>query len=395
MLEARLRARILAIPALLAGCWKLDVTEMDGSVVAFTPDVGAPEGWVVESFDMELTCPDGDKSRFYLVYPTEAADAPVGARPALPLAILFHSGAFDYVFLPTADEPIDGQSYQESLRDGATNRLTSRWGVTQAFTTLGLYPNYNANEIHAGTLPAALATKGIAVMIPVNCWGDYWHNRSSLAENNFDADFFFRNGRTAAEFAWLHATTTFPPSNPVELPIDIDTERVYLVGLGEGARAVSELLSTRVLTDETPAPFAYVPAAVVFDSPVDDLRPYLLDGASADYAAIRSGLSRIFPGSLSDDGRNNVMPGSLAWAPLNNIPDRTGWITSANDSYIPEEANDLALTRLEERAPEELWRYEAVAPAHVVSNGDVGVAKAVADFLADGPDAIDPQYVSD
>lgn len=387
-----MRVRILAAPLLLAGCWKLDLTEVETGVVSFNPAVGAPEGWVVESFSLGLKCPDGEDSSFFMVYPEEAAVGEPGTRPALPLAILFHSGTFDYVFLPTADEPIGGQSYQESLREGARKRLTTDWAITQVFTTLGLYPNYNANEVHAGTLPAALATKGVAMMLPANCWGDGWHNRSSLAENNFAADFFFRNGRTAAEFSYLYATTAFPESNPLLLPIDVDPERVYLIGLGEGARAVSELLTARVITDVTPAPFAYRPTAVVFDSATDDLRPYLAGDASAEFSAIRSGLSRIYPGSLSEEGRNNVMPGSLAWTPLNNIPDRIGWISSANDSYVPEGANDVALARLDERDPAERWQYEETQPAHVVSNADVGLAKAVADFLVDGPAAIDPTY---
>jgi hypothetical protein len=308
----------------------------------------------------------------------------------MPLAVMFHSGTFDYVFLPRADAPTSGQTYQESLRESNTNRLTSEWAITQVFTTLGLYPNYNTNEVHAGSLPAALAEKGIAMLLPANCWGDNWHNRSSLAENNFAADFFFRNGRTAAEFAYLHATSSFPPGNPLELPIDVDLDRVYLVGLGEGSRAVSELLSLRENTGESSAPFSYDPAAVFMDSAIDDLRPYYDNNGPTNYPIIRSGLNRIFPG-----GQGTVMPGSLAWTPLNNIPDRIGFLYSANDSYIPEGANELALLRLEERAPSDGWVFESVEPARILSNADALLAKSIADFLVEGVGAVDPAYIDD
>jgi hypothetical protein len=167
---------------------------------------------------------------------------------------------------------------------------------------------------------------------------------------------------------------------------------VYLLGLGEGSRAVSELLTVRELTEQTPAPFAYRPTGVLMDSAADDVRPYFATGDTipSDYPIIRSGLDRLFPG-----GQSTVMSGSLAWTPLNNIPNRVGFLSSANDPYIPDGSNDAATARLAERAPSDLWLWESVEPAHVLSNADPELAKSIADFLVGGLDAVDPAFIND
>lgn len=373
------------VPALLlAACWHLEIPETTEYIVPFTPAVGAPPGWQVQGFDMDLRCPDGNPGRFYLVYPADKAAAPDQQRELLPLAILFPSGAFDFVLTPEADKPTEGDSYQETL--GQTKRITWKWGVDRAFATLGLYPNDDSVEYQEGALPAALAAKGIATMIPVNCWGDMWHNRSSVEQNNFSADFFLRDGRTAAEFAWLHATTDFPPSNPRPLPIGVDTDRVFLIGLGEGARAVSELLTLREQVGDTLGGFLYKPAAIVLDSPVDDLRPYY-DNDSESFQTIRSGLGRIFPA-----GRETVSRGSLALVQLGNIPTRTALLMSTNDSRIPAGANASAITHIGQKGSADAWLYQSIAPTHVLSNADVELSKSIADYLDGGLAAVDPKF---
>lgn len=372
--------RLLVPWLLVAGCWKLESTSFDTEHIPFTPEVGAPEGWVVDELEMDLRCPDGEPATFYLVYPQDKAAPPDQQRERLPLAILFHSGAFDFISLPEPDAPTVGDSYQEVL--GETKRITSQWAINRVFATLGMYNNDDSVEYHAGALPAALATKGIAMMLPANCWGDWWHNRESSEENNFQADFYFRNGRTAAEFAYLHATTAFPPGNPLDLPFGIDPARIYLIGLGEGSRAVSELVALREDLGGTLGGFLYRPTAIVADSPVDDLRPYY-DGDAAAYEAIRSGLNRIFPG-----GRDTVMRGTYAFAQLGNVPTRTAFLYSANDSRIPAGANDLALAHLAQKSSPDLWHYQSIEPLHVLTNADVDLSKAVADYLIDGVEAV-------
>ena len=372
--------------ALLTGCWNLEVPAEVDAVVPFVPDVGAPEGWRVDGFDMELRCPDGNPGRFYLVYPEDKAAAPDQQRELLPLAIVFHSGSFDFVGDPKANDPTSGRSYQQTLSE--EKRITWEWAVNRVFATLGMYPNDDGVEYNTGALPAALAEKGIAMMLPINCWGDWWHNRSSVEQNNFESDFFLRDGRTAAEFAYLHATTAFPPGNPLELPIGIDANRVYLIGLGEGGRAVSELISLRETIGDTLGGFLYRPAAIVLDSPIDDLRPYY-DNDSEAFQIIRSGLNRIFPA-----GRSFVMRGSLAFTQIGNVPARSALMMSTSISRIPSGANDAAIQRLRDRNSPDVWIYNSVTPQHVLSNADVNLSKSIADYLIDGIGAVDPQYIS-
>ncbi|HMV69098.1 MAG TPA: hypothetical protein PKA64_19790 [Myxococcota bacterium] len=378
--------RHLAPLLLLTGCWKLESSEFVTEHFPYNPDVGAPEGWVIDRQEMDLRCPDGETAAFYLIYPEDKAAPPDQQRERLPLALIFHSGTFDFISLPRPEAPTVGKSYQE-IR-GETKRITAPWAIDRIYATLGMYVNDDGIEYHVGALPAALATKGIAMMMPENCWGDWWHNRESVEENNFQADYYFRNGRTAAEFAFLHATTAFPPGNPVDLPFGVDPERIYLIGLGEGTRAVSELLSLREDLGGTPGSFLYRPSAIVLDSPTDDLRPFY-DITGEAYESIRSGLNRIFPG-----GRDTVMRGTLAFAQLGNVPDRTAMLYSANDTQIPAGANDLALAHLAQKGSADMWHYRSILPEHVLSNADPSLAKAIADYLVDGVEAVPAAYLT-
>ncbi len=379
-----MRALRLMSLLMLSACWKLDNPVVDTGRVAFSPVVGAPDDWFVESFDMSLTCPDGTAARFWLVYPEQAdyrAHPNVGS---IPTAVVFHSGAFDWVIAPTSTNPFGTDTFQET--QGLSRRLELDWAAQQVFATLGMYPSYDDAEIDAGALPAALATKGIAMLFPSNCWGDWWHNRSSVNENDFSADLFFRDGRTAAEFGWLHANEPFPPGNPVTLPIHVDTSRIFIVGLGgEGSRAASELLSIR----KQDGSFAYKSEAVVLDSPVDDLRVLYGATVSPDLQPLRNGLNRIFPGGNGTAAPPNMMVGAASLLPQGNMPNRLGILASSADPRIPAKANDALFKRFKDSAGN-VWAPTRTEYQHVLSNSNVGLARAVADFLADGEAGIDP-----
>lgn len=369
---------------LLAACWKLDSPVVDTDRVAFAPVVGGPADWWVESFDMALSCPDGTPARFWLVYPDVADVRTHPGVGTIPTAVVYHSGAFDWVLAPTSASPFGTDTFQESL--GLERRLDLDWSAQQVFATLGMYPSYDDAEISAGALPAALATKGIAMILPSNCWGDWWHNRSSVAENDFSADLFFRDGRTAAEFGWLHVHESFPPGNPVVLPINVDTDRIFVVGLGgEGSRAASELLTIR----GGDGSFSYQAEAVVLDSPVDDLRVLYGAGVSADLQPLRDGFNRIFPGGNGTAAPPNMMVGAASVIPAGNLPNRLGLLVSSADPRIPDGANDALLQRFKD-ASTSVWAPARTEYQHVLSNSNVGLARAVADFLADGESGIDP-----
>ncbi len=369
-----------AIALAATGCFVSEPVRLPDGALPYAPDVGAPEGWLVASFETPLECPDGATARFWLVYPEAAASDP--ARPALPVALVFHSGAFDYV--PGADptDPLGNPTWRQA--NVLDKRLTLDWAARRVMTTLGLHPNTDEVELHAGTLPAALAEKGFALLLPGNCWGDLWHNRVGVAENAFSADFFFRNGRTVGEFAWLHATEGFPPGNPVELPVAFDPERVVLVGLGDGGRAVSELLSVSAVGGD----FAYRPWGVLLDSPNDDLRAWFT-GDDPRFANARTAIGRIFP-ETGEEGTSLVRlaAGAFTGLPRGNFPSRFGLMVSSNDTAIPAGANDVMRERLAELQPAELWVYDGIEPAHVLTNADVELAAITADFLGEGLDAV-------
>lgn len=347
--------------AALGGCWKDEYAEIPDDVIPFQPSVAAPEGWLVAGFDVGLECPDGEPGRFYLLYPQQAE----GGDP-IPGAILYHSGAFDFVFAPDAEDPLLGTHFADP------SRLTSQWATRQVFATLGMYPEQDLSAPLDGALPAALAEAGVAVMLPANCWGDLWANKRSGADNDFAADFFFRDGRSSAEWSFRYLTDPlFADAFDVILPVTVDTSAVYAIGLGEGSRAVAELLSVDNAGDGTPD---YTVTAAVVDSPSDDLRVYFEDEGL--YASVVEGLSRVFP-----SGPESTASGSFWSAPM---PDRIGWLYSSLDPYLPASINDAALERLDEAGGD--WLYVDEAQGHILSNSssNTDLASSVVTFLIDG-----------
>jgi hypothetical protein len=364
---------------LVAGCWKTELEELSADRVAFSPAAGFVDDWVVEAFELDIECPDGENSRFYLVYP-EASDLRVDDLAApLPLALVLHSGSFDYIKTPNPGDPLIGESLQPNVR------LDAAWAIQRVFVTLGMYPNDDDVEFHSGALPTALAEAGIAMLMPANCWGDMWHNRSAVADNAYEQDLFFRNGRTAAEFAWRHATEVFPEGRPLDLPINVDLDRVYAIGLGEGGRGVTELL-TSMVTDNT---FATYPAAVVIDSTADDLRPYY--NSPAIYAEIITGLDRIFPDGPESTQRGSL--GLLARENPNALPSRIAYLYSSGDTLLPPDSHGGLSDVAAAISAEELWVYQAITPTHVLTNGYPELSDQVAAFLEGGRAAVDTTFI--
>lgn len=364
----------------LSGCWNLERSIIEGERFPWQPDSGVPDGWSVERIDTGVRCPAGEAAPLFVVSPDAVDPRVVDDAPRLPVALIFTSGAFDYIIDPPTGDPLSGQTWRETR--GEIGRLGIGWAADRAFEAIGMLPNTDPVERHAGSLPGALAAKGIASVIVPNCWGDLWHNRSGVADNLYRFDGFVREGRTLAEFAYLHTTSAFPPGNPIEMPFKAQLDRVFMVGLGEGSRAIAELLK---LSDGSGAP-SYPAAAVVADSPEDDLSLYYAPSGAADLTSFKTGLDRIHEGGVNDVGA-----GSLAELTAELLPARVGVLAPAGDSAIVEGANDLLLERLDALAAggrAEVWRWTPPIPAHVLTNADPDVAKAVADFLGDGLDAV-------
>lgn len=346
-----------------AGCWKTDLPQLPSDAVAFAPSaVEVPPGWIVDPIPTTLRCPDREPSTWYLVHPTE----PSGPMPA---AVLFHSGAFDYVFAPDPADPLDGSHY------ATPDRLTAEWATRQVFATLGMVPSDVPGEEQAGTLPAALAEQGVAILLPANCWGDWWHNLQGTAENQFadpNGDFFFRNGRAGAEWGFRFLLDPgFAASQQVTLPITADTTRLYALGLGNGGRAVGELLNVDGADADT-AP-DLLPAGILVDSLVEDLAPWYADPAR--HSGEVAGLDRIFPG-----GQATSDQGSLYAAP--ELPDRTLYAFDPDDPSIPAGAHGRMLQRI---AAEGGVAWPVTSEAHPVTNGpDPEVARAAVSYLLEG-----------
>ena len=356
-------ATSLCILAALAtsGCWKTELATPPVDAVAYAPaGLDVPDGWIVEAFEIPLPCPDRQRSTYYFVHPTDAV-AP------MPAAVLYHSGSFDYVFAPDPADPLAGAHF------ASPDRLGRDWSVRQVYTTLGLYPPTVADDPQTGSLPAALTRAGVAVLLPGNCWGDWWHNLQGTAENQFvdpNGDYFFRNGRGSAEWGYRFLVDpAFAASQLVTLPVAVDPARVFAVGLGEGGRAVAELLHVDGPDDDTAPDFA--PAGVIVDSFAEDFGPWYADPAR--FSGTVAGLNRIFP-----DGQPEADATALAAATL---PERTVYAFAESDPALPPGAHARMIDRMANQGL--LWPFPGGAP-FPLNHADPAVADAAVAYLLTG-----------
>jgi len=313
----------------------------------------------MEPIPVDLTCPDDTDVFFYLVYPEDA----VGTGP-IPAAALYHSGSFDYVFAPDPADPLAGTHFAEP------QRLTSEWANRQVFATLGMYPDQD-DEVHDGALPVALAEQGIAMLVPPNCWGDLWHNAPGLADGDFSKDFFFRSGRAAADWGYRFLVDPFfAELVGVELPIEVDTDQTYMVGLGEGGRAVTELLN---FTDAN-GRRTFAPTGVLVDSMLDDVRFMYADPTV--YGNIVAGLDRIH-----QDGVTEAASGS--WHALPTIPQRAAYLYSTADPSVPLQTYEASAQRM---AGSQGWLHVTDQPTHVLINraDQLELARSAVNYLTTG-----------
>jgi hypothetical protein len=241
---------------LLTGCWiddefeehDLTVTPFGNSYIergTATLEVRLAEGY---------TCPDGRTARIYYV-------DPVGIDGPRPLAVLYHGRAFDYI-------DGAGQHYE------GTDRLNSPWAASRVQAMLGLTVEQDAASPGEGAWVAALLEAGWSVAAPTDCWGDLWHGRGG---NDLVQESFLRMGSYLAD-------------DTIRLARERDgvsTQRVVAIGLGEGGRAIAEMIGDGVHLD-----------AVVVDSSPDWLAPVVVDTvANQDYVA---GLLRIWDDDVAD-----------------------------------------------------------------------------------------------
>lgn len=353
------------IPVLLTffGCfsnyWWKDLDEMnslDPSEVPFRVEGLQATDAYVTSFDAGINCPDGEPATFFVVYRE-------GQTEQNPVALVFHSGAFDYVLEPDEEQPLAGEHYY------LDSRLMRSWSVSKTWETLGqLYPrSLDDAEQNLGALPAALTDAGVVQIYPGNCWGDLWHNDPGVVDNDA-IDGFDRAGRALAlDMADLLFNANTAANLGFDLPVTLDTSQLYLVGLGDGGRAVTELL----LSDQLP-PIA----GALIDSSPDDLSAYVADQDA--FPAEVEGLSRIF----GESGLADLSAYSLSNVPEGDLPGNLAYIWSSQDPRIPLASASASAAMLE--ASGAAWVYDTGARAHVATNADVSFARDVVDYLMTG-----------
>lgn len=332
--------RTLVLVLLAGGCWDGERSSLPLGSVDFEPESGDVEAWSVSQQTVDLACPDGDDARIYFVHPTE----PTGP---LPTVVLFHDGAFDFVD-DTTDGPLAGQTYQE------VGRLDVPFAVRQTFATLGMYPEPLEEDEHTGALAQALAAEGVALVLPVNCWGDLWHNKPATRENDFYGDRMFRAGGAIAEWSWRSLTEDgFAEALGIDVPFEADRQRLGMVGLGEGGRAVGELLANDAR-----------PGAVVIEGHNDDLAAW-----QAATPLVETGLARIF--FTEDDRMERAFSRAEALPP-------TLWIHSTLDPLLASGSQDRVLSRL--TGPEHRI-IDRADTSHLRVNADPVLATEAVGFL--------------
>jgi hypothetical protein len=349
------------LPALLllTGCFKPygDLAELDFSDLPFDNEVVQADDARVAAVDTALTCPDGEPARVFAVY-RESWDGP------RPTAVVLHSGAFDYVDAPTAADPFDGPGYH------ADDRLARPWSVAKAWETLGINSRaVDVEEDNTGALAAALVDAEVAVVVPANCWGDLWHNIEGEVENDVESEFLTRDGLGLASATVRSLVDAgLVQETGIQIPVQVDPDQLFLVGLGEGGRGVAELLNRA----DTPA----IAAALVDSSP-DALSVWAADPGT--YGDEVTGLERIF----GVDNLGTVDDASLATAVSAGLaPDRTAVIWSSLDPGLPG-----AMTAGAAEAVAALpggWVVDTAAATHVQLGADEALAADAVTWMLGG-----------
>lgn len=347
---------IIVLWMLLTGCWQSfsDLPTLDFSEVPYSNPLMASESAVISVFDTVLDCPDGQGTRFAAVYPADFDGQ-------APVAIVMHSGVFDYLLEGT----LDGIHYQNP------SRLDRGWAVSKIWETLGLsLSSVDPSEVNLGALPAALTDAGFVQLYPGNCWGDLWHNEEGAQDNDYSLESALaRNGRTIA--GWMVQSIVdpaFAEARGFSIPVAINPNEIYLIGMGEGGRGVVELL----LRDNTPPV-----AGILIDSSPDDLTPFISDPGT--FVDQQKGIERIF----GTDNLDNITDWSLlALAGQGSLPDRVGFIYSDSDPRVP--VDTVAMTAEVLRQLPGTWVDNRNESAHVFLNSDIELAQAAVDYLLTG-----------
>lgn len=380
------------ILTLLAACFTPEADITGVTTVPFENPFTQHENLVLQPFTYDgLLCPDGNAANFYAVYQTDLTD------PA-PIVIVFHSGAFDYVEKNAAGDVLDPADAAATHYAGE-NRMSAEWASNKVFETLGILKgDGESSEVNAGALPAALADKGAFAIYPADCWADLGRNESGSTTSQSDWDGGVeRNGRflnwAISAIASADATTATTWKDNLgmsDLTVPLDSSGVYLIGLGEGGRAISELAGRNV-PNQTVTPIL----GMIIDSTMDNLQPIVTN--NAQFKDINDGLARIFP-DANDDDNDGIVQGDLSgnqrddivanmiqnslWSKyFRSVGVPLGvWYSSA-DPLVPTTTLDGILSLEGTAGHESLKSFDVGTQTHVQTNADIDTAHTAVEFI--------------
>ena len=354
--------------SIFISCWKdfEQFPQIDINKIPFENTELNHESVYISTLDSNLACPDGKMAPIFVVYPE--SDTP------LPVAVIFHSNPVSFI------SDFERRNSQLPLR------LQSDWAQNKLWETLGLSKNpQDLNEENKGYLPTALSDAGFVQVYPGNCWGDYWHSdpeiypnaehiAMSVEEENADetvTEFgeFSRYGRTMAiQTIQAISNPTLAQEIGLNFPQEINSQEQHWIGLGEGGRAILELLALDS-TQES------LPKSVIFDSSPLDLQPYL-EQPSAFPLEIGT-LEKVFVG---EEGYPLSDLSSFSWDRV-SFPDRTAIIWSNGDSQMPQSAFSNAVIGINST---EFWQEDQNQSGHIFLNRDITLARRAAQFMQTG-----------
>jgi len=342
---------------LLSGCWSTDLSTTDFRVVPYeNPDLFSDEV-VIEKVTTGLECPDGEEAVFYAVYNE-------GATEPGPVAVLLHSSSFDYVIYPKNEGELAGAHYAP---DDVVQRMSADWGIRKVWETLGVYRQIEATEVNEGAVPAQLVNNGFVVLMPINCWGDLWHN-DETQPNDVSSEFIDRYGRTFS-YWMIRVIEEGKPSFITDAEIGfvdkMDATDIHLVGLGDGARGVIDLLRH----DDLPTI-----QSILVDSPIDDLNDW-----QSEVSGVEEGIDRIFYDRETDPGLSHWSLESLAQeGALDDI--RVALVYSDVDPRVPSGNLDDTIAAL----PEDACVHNTNSAAHVFTNSNSSLTGDIVDYMLTG-----------
>lgn len=332
---------LLVFAGMTSACWTTELPELEANILPFSPKgAEAPEGWVVQAWPQgDQTCPGGDAARFWLVYPQD------GVGP-LPMAVVFHDDV--------ADIAASGDPENSVLRD--TSALTAEHATRSVFRLLGM-----GTEDGTGALVAALARSGHMIVLPSNCWGDLYANSIDDRTNDQAEEGFARRGFDAAEFGWrMVSDDAWATINRVALPVTPDYENPVAIGIGQGGRAIGELLNDELVMQ-----------TVVLNGPLDDVGP-IYDNPDS-FPELSAVLDRVFADELD---ANRASFGNVP-----ELPGRTAYLYSRLDPELPAMTHDAALSRL--AGVDSAWVLETGSTTHAPLADDAELAARVITWIGE------------